>query len=114
VLNNVFAQRFQFQDSAVSFGLQMVDWISNTLYGVIRRRRCGSYLDMIGENLVGHGRASISLAAVYHAKTFRLYLKYADLIYNPKTKSIRLFVIVVRFLRYVVNRFSRWVRSVGS
>ena len=53
ILNNIFANRFSFEDSSQTQGLQIVDWISNTVYQIFRLNRPVNLLNRVNNNLVG-------------------------------------------------------------
>ena len=81
VLNKIFKDGFQFEDSKASPGLQYSDWISNTVRQVVYRKRDPVWLDKIRPNLVGRDKARIILAQIYKADMNGIYNKYKDLMY---------------------------------
>jgi hypothetical protein len=81
VLNAIFKDRFQFEDSKSSPGLQYADWISNTVRQVVFRKRDPSYLDLLRPNLVGRGKARLLLVQIFQADMNAIHSKYKDLLY---------------------------------
>lgn len=81
VLNNIFSNRFQFEDSTQTYGLQIVDCISNTVFKVFRFLSPIELLDRINNNLVGYRNTRINLIQFYNADALGLQRKYQDFLH---------------------------------
>ena len=81
ILNNIFANRFSFEDSSQTQGLQIVDWISNTVYQIFRLNRPVNLLNRVNNNLVGFRDTRINLMKFYNADAFGLWNKYLQFLH---------------------------------
>lgn len=75
-LNQMFYDRFTFESSGNSFQLQIVDWISNTLFKVFKKELSDRFLNLITDNLTKYNEAKIHLIKFKDTDSVALYNKY--------------------------------------
>jgi hypothetical protein len=77
-LNKMFKDKFLFESSEKCFQLQIVDWISNSLFKVIKKEFSHKFLDMIEDNLIKYNNAKIRVVAFGSTNSLTLLNKYKD------------------------------------
>lgn len=80
ILDEIFKDRFTFEFSDNSFQLQIVDWISNTLFKVIKKELPIHFLNTIEDNLIKYNSAKIHLMIFRDTNSKLIYNKYKDLL----------------------------------
>ena len=77
-LNQMFKDRFLFESSENCFQIQIVDWISNTLFKVFKRELPNNFLNSIEDSLIKYNDAKIHLVKFTNTDNLPLYNKYID------------------------------------
>lgn len=91
ILNKMFPKRFHFEHSFQSKGLQIVDWISNTMYRVLQHRLERYFLDEIKDNLASSLKTGVNVAKFKGADSMGLWMKYQEFfLRKPKTTPARI------------------------
>ncbi|MCL4547200.1 MAG: DUF3800 domain-containing protein [Bacteroidetes bacterium] len=80
ILNEMFKDKFLFEYSENSFQLQIVDWISNTLFKVFTKELPQKFLNMIDSNLIKYNDAKIHVVRFEGTDSLSLYNKYIEFI----------------------------------
>lgn len=75
-LNQMFKDRFTFESSENCFQLQIVDWISNTLFKVFKNELPDDLFNLITDNLIKYNDAKIHLIKFEETDSVALYNKY--------------------------------------
>jgi len=78
ILNKMFKDKFTFEFSDNSFQLQIVDWISNTLFKVIKKELPIQFLNSIEDNLIKYNGAKIHVMVFSNINPHPYYNKYKD------------------------------------
>lgn len=78
ILNEMFKDKFTFEFSDNSFQLQIVDWISNTLFKVFKKELSHDFLNAIEDNLVKYNSSRIHVMVFPDADRNLIYNKYKD------------------------------------
>jgi hypothetical protein len=77
-LNKMFKDKILFEFSEKCFQLQIVDWISNSLFKVVKKELSHKYLDMIDDNLIKFNNTKIRVVAFSTTDNLALLNKYKD------------------------------------
>jgi len=77
-LNKMFEDKFNYEDSQSYYQLQIVDWISNTLYFVFKSELSQKFINEISDNLVKQSNANFHLACFGNTDNSALLNKYRN------------------------------------
>lgn len=80
-LNQIFKDKFLFEFSDKCFQLQIVDWISNSLFNVFKKELPRKFLNMIEDNLIKYNDANIIVVKFECTDSQSLYNKYKDFLH---------------------------------
>lgn len=75
-LSEMFKNKFLFEHSENSFQLQIVDWISNTLFKVFKGELAKEFFDMLEYNLIKNNDTGIILVKFDTTDSLTLYNRY--------------------------------------
>jgi hypothetical protein len=78
LLNKMFIKGFNFLSSEYSYQIQIVDWISNTLFKVFKKDLSIDFLNMLSSNLIRNNNSRIHLVVFTNSDKDAIYNKYKD------------------------------------
>lgn len=77
-LKKIFNNNFLFASSEKYFQLQIVDWISNTLFRVFKGKLHKIFFDFVYDNLIKYNNAKINVVRFESTNSEKLFTKYKE------------------------------------